>query len=113
MYLRVLKETRFFNSIRVHIIGPTYYKIIARLSSLNLQVTDLRKGQKKILEKFECISEQKNRQPQSPKEVEIIDIWYNLQLKDEVALQELEHKLKEDDKYRKKLVNINLPQNIE
>ncbi|CAL1685199.1 unnamed protein product [Lasius platythorax] len=81
-----------------------YYKIIDKLSSLNLLVTDLIGGQKKILEKFECISEQINRQPQSPEEVETIDIWYNLPLKDEVALQELEDKLKEDDKYRKKLV---------
>jgi len=76
-------------------------------------VTALKEGQKKILEKLECISEQKNRQPQCLEEIETIDIWYNLPLKDEAALQELKHKLKEDEKYRKKLININPPQNME
>lgn len=70
--------------------------------SLKLQVKALKEGQKKILEKLECISEPKNRQPQDLEEVETIDIWYNLPLKDEATLQELDHKLKEDEKYRKK-----------
>lgn len=72
----------------------------------------VREGQEKILQKLDSFSEQKTRQPQSPEEVETIDIWYNLPLKDERALQELEVKLKEDEKYRKKMVNINPPQNI-
>lgn len=73
-------------------------------------MTAVKEGQEKILEKLQCILE-KNGQRQNPEEVETIDIWHNLPLKDEVALQELERKL-EDETYRKKMVNINPPQNI-
>jgi len=47
-----------------------------------------------------------NTCPQNPEEVKTIDIWYNFPLKDEGTLQKLEVKLKEDKKYRKKLINI-------
>ncbi|XP_011686339.1 PREDICTED: uncharacterized protein LOC105449044 [Wasmannia auropunctata] len=82
-----------------------YYRFIVRkLISLNLEIKALREGQEKILKKLDSFSEQKIRQPESPEEVETIDIWHNLPLKDERALQELEVKLKEDEKYRKKLI---------
>lgn len=61
-----------------------------------------------MVEKLDSFLE-KIRQPQSPEKN--IDIWYNLPLKDEGALQELEVKLK-DENYRKKMVNINSLQNM-
>ncbi|XP_036138690.1 uncharacterized protein LOC105833627 isoform X2 [Monomorium pharaonis] len=84
--------------------GPTeYYRFIARkLISLDLQMGALKQGQKKILEKLKGNLDHKTRQPESLDDVETIDISCNLPLKDQVTLQELELKLKEDEKYKKK-----------
>lgn len=72
--------------------------------SIDLKVESLKEVQQELVTKLKWVIDEETRKPEDADEIEIIDIWQNLPVKDEVSLQELEIKLKENDKYRKKMV---------